>query len=113
MAHGVEKAGIVAQRCDTMWSTKYALTQGIRECEVVEDRHGLNRDPKYVWLRWSDHPMGTVIHVVDKDAFDTQLEAIADFEQQKLKRLKSLRRRCAELEALTPKLIPLSDTDAR
>ena len=80
----------------TYWITKYALSGGIRSINAAEittwgDGKQYITDPDD---RWNSHRLG-------RDIFDNEGAARADAEARRQKKIASLRKQIAKLDALT------------
>lgn len=85
-----------------VYVTRYALTDGIRRCDVVSD------DARYVYVAWPGAPSyGLLVHRVD--AYDTLDAAQARAKQMAQKKLKSLAKQAAKLEAIAVNGVKVCD----
>jgi hypothetical protein len=76
---------------DKVWLSKGALTHGVRECVVAGAFGGRIRANIYYW-----NPL-----TAGKDVHATRAEAVAAAEEMRKRRIESLRKQIAKLEALT------------
>lgn len=80
----------------TVWVTKYALTAGIRECEVVrisEDRHN-------IVVKWPGAAMDEA-RFTGSEWHDTKQEAISDAVEKRSRKVMSLQKQIDKLRAIT------------
>ena len=75
--------------------TKYALTGGIKECEVKEKE----RESAYVYVKWPGGLNGENMFS-SKECHDTLEEAKAYADEMRLKKIFSLKKQIEKLEAL-------------
>jgi hypothetical protein len=76
---------------DKVWLSKSALTDGVTECVVTGAFEGRIRTDNYYW-----RPL-----TAGKDVHATRAEAVAAAEEMRKRRIESLRKQIAKLEALT------------
>lgn len=80
-----------------VWVTKYAVTEGIRECAVNEGPS----DSDYVYVRWYEGWSGLGLQCrVGRDCFDTEAEARRRAAEMCRAKLKSLARAKARVESM-------------
>ncbi len=85
----------------TVWVTKYALTDGIKECEIDES---VTRESVYIWATW---PGGTRSNLYrQSEAYRVKDDALAHAERMREKKIKSLRKQIEKLEAMTFEVKP-------
>lgn len=78
----------------TVWVTKYALTRGIAECEVVDAP-----DWTYVaWVRWPGEEHRTSTTAAERHP--TREAALARAEEMRAAKIASLKRQIDRLESL-------------
>lgn len=78
----------------TMWLSRYALSDGIREFTP-----STSGSEGYVYEGWTIHKVGVDCHA-------TKEAAIADAERRRVKKIASLRKQIAKLEALKFEVAP-------
>jgi uncharacterized membrane protein YeiH len=76
---------------DKAWLSKNALTNGVMECVVTGAFGGRIRTTIYHWKPFT----------AGKDVHATRAEAVAAAEEMRKRRIESLRKQIADLEALT------------
>lgn len=79
---------------DVVYVTKYALSDGIRECRVVK------RHPPYLYVEWSAEARGYV-QLREDEAWPTFEAAKNDAIERRASKILSLRKQIAKLEGLT------------
>lgn len=83
---------------ETVFVTKYALSDGIRECEVIK------RDASYVQVKWPGGLNGWQLFQ-GAETWPTFEAAVRGADAARIKRIASLKKQIAKLEKLTwPKL---------
>jgi hypothetical protein len=88
---------VAEKRKMQVWMTKYALTSGIKRTwvEVAEG------EGKYVYTVPKGQFDGRIQLKLGSTAFTTWPPALANAEQQRLKKIKSLKKKIAELEKMS------------
>lgn len=79
-----------------VWITKYALSVGIKECEI--DHY--DADPNYVFVKWPGAVGGCAIFCGD-DWHATHLAARSRAAAMRVAKIASLRKQIAKLEKLS------------
>lgn len=84
----------MAEPLRSVWVTKYALTRGIAECEVLAAP-----DWSYVvWVRWPSDGLSTSTTTTERHP--TREAALARANEMKAAKIASLRRQIERLESL-------------
>lgn len=78
----------------TVWVTKYALTRGIAECEVVDAPDWTH----IVWVLWPNEPYATSTTTTERHP--TREAALARAEEMRAAKIASLKRQIERLESL-------------
>lgn len=78
----------------TVWVTKYALTRGIAECEIVDAPDWTS----VVWVIWPGEPYQTSTTTMERHP--TREAALTRANEMKAAKIASLKRQIERLEAL-------------
>lgn len=78
----------------TVWVTKYALTRGAAECEVVDAPDWTH----VAWVRWPGEPYATSTTTMERHP--TREAALTRANEMKAAKIASLKRQIEKLEAL-------------
>ncbi|XXX79243.1 hypothetical protein WMF30_10755 [Sorangium sp. So ce134] len=88
-----------------VYVTRYALTDGIRRCEVRSE------DPRWFYVAWPGAPSyGVMVYRID--AHETLEAAQARAKEMAQKKLKSLAKQAAKLEKLAALGVKVHDAEA-
>lgn len=89
----------------TYWSTKYALTTGIKELHGKREGVHTGNRREYIYLAWNPTGLqnptgGWTQHVFDKNAFETRDEAVRAAKTEQKKKIASLKKSIERIKKL-------------
>lgn len=81
-----------------VWITKYALTQGVYEAEVIDDCR--DTDPSGNMIAVKEESFTPYYHGKGKEWHETKESAISKAEQMRQKKISSLKKQIEKLEKM-------------